>query len=106
ALYSAALGEVPANIRKSLEEIKSAQKQQHKLLEELAEFWAERMVGTSTSVGRFKLVKQVFADRDLAFVKLLAQKASKHSGVMALLGTTQGQAAIVFARSADVDIDV
>src|SRR5581483_7494012 len=105
-LYSAAMGEVPANIRKSLDEIKSAQKQQHKLLEELAEFWAERLVGTSTSNGRFKLVKRVFADRDLAFVKLLAQKVSKQAGVVALLGATQGQAAIVFSRSADVDVDV
>jgi alanyl-tRNA synthetase len=136
-LYSAALGEVPANIRKSLDEIKSAQKQQHTLLEELAELWAERLVhttplkpkeglngaptlqapadqqqesnaadksvrGTQTTV----LVKQVFADRDLAFVKLLAQKLAKHAGVVALLGSTQGQAAIVFSRSSDVDIDV
>lgn len=106
ALYSAALGEVPANIRKSLEEIKSAQKQQHRLLEELAEFWAEKMISANEGNGSFKLVKQVFADRDLAFVKLLAQKAAKHSGVVALLGTTQGQAAIVFSRSTDVDVDV
>jgi len=106
ALYSAALGEVPANIKKSLEEIKAAQKQQHKLLEELAEFWAEKLVGSAENSGRFKLVKQVFADRDLAFVKLLAQRIGKRSGAVALLGTTQGQAALVFARSSDVDVDV
>jgi len=51
-------------------------------------------------------VKQAFADRELAFVKLLAQKLSKHSGVVALLAATQGQAALVFSRSADVDVDV
>lgn len=106
ALYSASLSEVPANIKKSLEEIKVAQKQQHKLLEELAEFWAEKSVGSAETKGGFKLVKQVFADRDLAFVKLLAQRIGKRSGAVALLGTTQGQAALVFARSSDVEVDV
>ena len=105
-LYSAGLYEVPQNIRKSLEEIKSAQKQQHKLLEELAEWWAEKLFGAAESNRKCKLVKQVFGDRDLAFVKLLAQKLSKHAGVVALLGTTQGQSALVFARSADVELDV
>jgi len=70
ALYSAALGEVPANVQKSLEEIKAGQKQQHKLMEELAEFWAERLVQTTplkpeeglNGAPGIKLVKQVFAD--------------------------------------------
>lgn len=105
-LYSAGLYEVPQNIKKSLEEIKSAQKQQHKLLEELAELSAEKLFVVSESNRKCKLVKQVFGDRDLAFVKLLAQKLSKHAGVVALLGTTQGQSALVFARSADVELDV
>ena len=106
ALFSSGLSEVPTNIRKSLEEIKSAQKQQHKVLEELAEFWAEKLYAAAGSNGRFKLVKQVFADRDVVFVKLLAQKLSKHSGAVALLGTTHGQATLVLSRSADVDVDV
>jgi len=105
-LYSAGLYEVPASIRKSLDEIKWAQKQQHKLLEELAEFWAEKLSVLAENTGRFKLVKQVFADRDVTFVKLLAQKLSKHAGVVALLGASLGQATLVFARSGDVDLDV
>lgn len=106
ALYSSGLYEVPNNIKKSLDEIKAAQKQQHRLLEELAVFWAERLVGSAESKARFKLVKQVIADRDLMFVKLLAQKIAKHSGMVALLGTTAGQSALVFARSGDVDADM
>ncbi len=106
ALFSSGLYEVPANIKKTLDEIKAAQKHQHKLLEELAEFWAEKFYSETESNGRFKLVKEVFSDRDLAFVKLAAQKLSKRSAVVALLGTAQGQPALVFARSADVDVDV
>ena len=105
-LYSAGLYEVPANIKKALDEIKAAQKQQHRLLEEMAELWADRLFAASHTEGRFKLVKQLFTDRELTFVKLLAQKLSKHAGVVALLGSTQAQATLVFARSADVDIDV
>ena len=106
ALYSAALGEVPANIKKSLDEIKTVQKQQHRLLEELAELWAEKLVTTAQIKGQFKLVKLVLADRDLVFVKLLAQRIGKRPGTLALLGTTYAQPSLVFARSTDVDIDV
>jgi len=105
-MFSAGLYEAPANIKKLLDEIKSAQKVQHRLLEELAEFWAEKLHSKATSNGRFKIVEQVFADRELAFVKLLAQKLSRHSGVVALLASTQTQATLVFARSGDVDLDV
>jgi alanyl-tRNA synthetase len=106
ALFSSGLSEVPSNIRKSLDEIKAGQKQHHKLLEELAELLAEKMYATTQTDGRFKLVKQITTDRDLGFVKLLAQKLSKHAGVVAILGTTYGPAAVVFGRSADVDVDV
>ena len=106
SLFSSGLYEVPSNVKKALDEIKSASKVQHQLLEELAEFWAEKMFAATVSTGQFKVVKQVFADRDLAFVKLAAQRLSKRSGVVVLLGMTQGQPALVFARSADVDLDV
>jgi len=106
ALFSANIYELPKQITKSLEEIKGAQKAQHKLLEELAEFWAGQLSSEAPGLAKFNLVKQVFVDRDMAFVKMLAQKLSQHLGIVALLGTTLGQPTIVFSRSADVDIDV
>ncbi|HWR15404.1 MAG TPA: alanine--tRNA ligase-related protein [Terriglobales bacterium] len=105
-LYSAHIYEVPKQIAKSLDEIKSAQKAQHKLVEELAEFWAGDLAANSPGAEKFTLVKQVFADRDLAFVKMLAQKLSRQPGVLAILGTTMGQPSIVLSRSEDVDVDV
>lgn len=106
ALFSTNIWEVPAQITKTLDDIKSAQKSQHKLLEELAEFWACELAVSAPSQDSFKRVKHVFADRDLAFVKMLAQKLGKQQGIVALLGTTLGQPAIVFSRSQDVDVDV
>jgi alanyl-tRNA synthetase len=106
ALYSANIYEVPKQIAKSLDEIKSAQKVQHKLLEELAEFWAGDLSSNAPATATFHLVKQVFYDRDVTFVKLLAQKLSRHEHVVALLGTTVGQPTVVLSRSADVEVDV
>jgi len=106
ALFSANIYELPKQITKSLDEVKGAQKAQHKLLEELAEFWAGQLSSEAPGLAKFNLVKQVFVDRDMAFVKMLAQKLSQHLGIVALLGTTLGQPTIVFSRSADVDIDV
>lgn len=106
ALFSAHIYEVPRQIDKSLDEIKSAQKTQHKLLEELAEFWAGRLAADSPGRAEYTLVQHVFGDRELPFVKLLAQKLSRYSRVLALLGTTLGQPTIVLSRSQDVDVDV
>ncbi len=44
ALYSSHIYDVPVQVRKSLEETKATGKSQHKLLEELAELYAERLL--------------------------------------------------------------
>jgi alanyl-tRNA synthetase len=106
ALYSANIWELPAVIRKSLDDVKAANKQQHRLLEELAELSAEKLLHEAISGSQFKLVKQTYPDREVAFVKLLAQKLAQHKGVVALLASTAGQPTLVFSRSLDVDVDV
>ena len=90
---------MPTQIRKSLEESKSTGKAQHKLLEELAELTAERMLASTTR--SLRVVTHVFADRDAVFIKLLAQKltALRHD-VVALLAAGSAQPALVFAQSA------
>jgi alanyl-tRNA synthetase len=105
ALFSSGLYEVPQNIRKLLDEAKIAQKQHHNLLEELAELSAGKLIASASEKNGRKLVKQVFADRDVVFVKLLAQKLSKHAGVIVLVGTSLGQPTAILARAADVDLD-
>jgi len=54
-----------------------------------------------------KLVVRVYSDRDLTFVKLLAQKLTRQEDpVIALLGTTLGTATLVFARSGGLAHDM
>src|SRR5207244_1101744 len=97
-LYSAHLRDVPEQIRKSLQEAKSSIKEQHKLLEELAESQAVRLLAGATGVPR--VVTAVFLDRNAAFIKLVAQKLTvNNTGVVALIASGAGQPALVFAQS-------
>ena len=105
-VFSAHIYDVPQQIKKILEDAKTAQKRQHALLEEIAELRAAELSATAEQKGKFKIVRQVVADRDLTFIKLLAQKLTRFPGLLVLLGSTASPAAVVFARSADVEADV
>ena len=97
-LYSSHIYDLPEQIRKSITEAKAAGKAQHKILEELAEFYAERVLA---QVGNTQpIITQFFPDRDAIFIKMLAQKltAGKNS-VVALLAAGAGQPTLVFAQT-------
>ncbi len=101
ALFSAGLGDVPLQVRKSLEEVRSLHKQAQQWQEELAAAQAALLFAEATeSCGR-KLIVRTLSDRDLNFLKLLAQKVTRQaSPVVALLATTSAQPALVFAQTA------
>lgn len=99
ALCSAQPGELPALTRKLIEQDKSSRSLQRKLLAEIAEFAArEQLARTANEHGR-KIVVQFFADRDLEFAKLYAQKLIAETNVIALVGAALPNAAVVFADS-------
>ena len=98
ALFSARIRELPQQVEKSIQESKAAGKAQHKLLEELAELHAERML--AQAAGSPRVVTAFFPDRDAIFIKLLAQKlTAAKSDVVALLACGGNQPALVFAQS-------
>jgi alanyl-tRNA synthetase len=98
ALYSSHISDVPEQVRKSLAEAKAAGKAQHKLLEELAELYAERLLAQATNSPQ--IVTEFFPDRDALFIKLLAQKLTEgKSAVIALLASGAGQPTLVFAQT-------
>ena len=106
-LLSSHLHEVPQQIGKMQEESRAARKAREALLEELADLKAEQMLGeTPESSGR-KLVIRTFPDRDLAFIKLLAQRLTRQApNVVALLAASSGTPALVFAESAGQPFDM
>ena len=98
ALYSSHIHDVPQQVRKSLEEAKSAGKAQHTLLEELAELYAERLL--AQAAGSPRVITEFFPDSDAVFIKLLAQKLTAgKSNVVALLASGAGQPTLVFAQT-------
>jgi alanyl-tRNA synthetase len=100
ALYSSHLWEVPAQTQKLLDSGKAAQKQQQKLQEEIAWLSAEQALARTPIQGGRKIVAEYFAGRDLAFVKLYAQKlVAAEPNIIALVGAGQGTPALVFAQS-------
>lgn len=97
--YSTHIWEVSQQIRKLLDEAKAAHKREQALLEELAELHAAQLVANTAAREGVKVIAKVFAERDAAFVKLLAQKIAKHEKAVALVAATQGEPTLVFAQS-------
>jgi alanyl-tRNA synthetase len=73
----------------------------------VADLYASRLlVETPESAGR-KIIVRTFPDRDLAFIKLLAQRLIRQSSaVVAFLGVVSDQPALVFAQSSGQPFDM
>jgi len=107
ALFSAHIYDVPLQAHKSLEEIRSLRKQAEHSLDELAAAQAAALLAETPDSGGRKIIVRTFSDRELNFVKLLAQKLTRiSSSAVALLATTSPQPAIVFAQSAGQPFDM
>jgi alanyl-tRNA synthetase len=106
ALFSANIYDVPQAARKPLDEIKLLRKQREQSLEDLAAAQATALLAEVPEKNGRKLVVRTFSDRDLNFLKLLAQKLTRQSASIALLGATSPQPALVFAQSAGQPYDM
>jgi len=106
-LFSSALEDVPQQVRKAQEELRASRKGREQLLAEIAElFAADALTEASQTNGR-RVVVRAFSDRDLTFIKLLAQKITRKSpAVVTLLAATSTPAALVFAESPDQPFDM
>src|SRR5271169_6782200 len=100
ALFSAHVYDLPQQARKSLDEIRLLRKDFEQSREELAAAQAAALLAEAPESDGRKLVVRTFPDRDLNFLKLLAQKLTRQSSaVIALLATESPQPALVFAQS-------
>ena len=108
AAFSAHIWEVPQQVRKAQDEARSARKVRSDLLNELAELHATRLLQEAPEANGFRLVTRIFMDRDLEFIKLLAQKLVRvnDAHVVALLGAGEGSPALVFAQTPGLAFDM
>ncbi len=101
ALFSSHIYDVSAQARKSLDEIRSLRKQLEQSHAELAAAQATTLLAQTPETRGRKLIVHTFADRDLNFLKLVAQQVTrKSSAAIALLAASSPQPALVFAQSA------
>jgi alanyl-tRNA synthetase len=99
-LFSAHIYDVPQQARKSLDEIRSLRKQREQSLEELTDAQAAAVLAETPEENGRKIVVRTFADRDMNFLKLLAQRLTRLApNVVTLLATTSPQPSLVFAQS-------
>jgi alanyl-tRNA synthetase len=106
-LFSSHLWDVPQQVRKFQEEARAFRKTSEQLLEELASLYARQLLRETPEVGGRRVVVRIFPDRDLAFTRLLAQRLTRLSAdVVALLGTTSAQPALIFAQSSGQPFDM
>jgi len=106
ALFSAHIYDVPQQAQKALDEIKSLRKQRELSQDELAAAQATVLLAETPESNGRKLVVRTFADRDLNFLKLLAQKLTRQAPAIALLAGTSPQPAVVFAQSVGQPFDM
>jgi alanyl-tRNA synthetase len=100
ALFSANIYDVPQHAQKSLDEIRSLRKQREEAQEELAEAQAAALLVETPEANGCKIIVRTFADREINFLKLLAQKITRLSpNAVALLAATSPQPSFVFAQS-------
>jgi alanyl-tRNA synthetase len=100
AFFSTGIYDLPQQVRKSLDELRSLRKEREQSLDELAAAQAAALLAEATDNNGRKLVARAFSERDMNFLKLLAQKLTRQStAVVALLATKSPQPVLVFAQS-------
>jgi alanyl-tRNA synthetase len=107
ALLSSHVWDVPQQVRKSQEEARELKRSAEHTLAEVADLRAGRILAETPESGGRRVVVRVFPDRDLGFIKLLAQKLTRQSlNVVALLSAGGDSSALVFAQSPGQPFDM
>jgi len=107
SLFSAHIYDVPQQVRKSLDEVRTLRKQREQSLEELAEAQATALLAETPEQDGHKLIVRTFAERDMNSLKLLAQKLTRLApNAVALLASTSPQPSLVFAQSPGQPFDM
>jgi alanyl-tRNA synthetase len=100
-LFSTQLGEVPEQIRKAFDDTKLLRKQRDEALEQLAGAMAAAALHDSPETNGRKVVVRSFAEQDINFAKLFAQRVTR-AGIpaIALVASRVDPPGLVFAQSA------
>jgi alanyl-tRNA synthetase len=98
--------DVPQQVDHVVAEARRHRKSSEAWMEEAAELESAQMLGTAT--GDPKIVVKLFSDRDLGYVKLVAQKIVRNSAIaaVALLACSSASPVLVFAQTPGAGFDM
>jgi len=99
-LVSGHIWELPEQIRKLQANAKTLHKSHRDLLEEVASYHANQLLNQTREHNGRKVTVEVFRDRDLEYVKLVAQRVVRQGTAICFFASTAPTPAIVFAQSA------
>jgi alanyl-tRNA synthetase len=105
-LFSSHIWDVPEQIRKIQEQARASRKAQESWFDELAGIYADRLLAETPESGGRRIVVRVFPERDLAFIKRLAQQLTRRNSTTAAFLATTVKPALVFAQSAGLPFDM
>jgi len=107
ALFSSHIYDVPQQVRKLLDDIRTLRKEREQSQDELAAAQAAALLADTPESNGRKLIVRTFADRDMNSLKLLAQKLTRLApNAVALLASTSPQPSLVFAQSPGQPFDM
>ena len=96
---SIGLNEVPARVEKQIQESRQLRKALQTKNRMLASLLAKELYAQVHEQEGRRIVKQLFEDEEMEFLKLLAQGLLSQGNCVALLGSGGPQAALLFAQS-------
>jgi len=98
-LLSCGISEVPAMLRKALEERSAANRTRQRLQERLAAYEAQLLLAQAAARFGPRIVTQIFEEAEPSYLRLLATALVAESGACVFLATHAG-AYVIFAQSA------
>jgi len=104
-LFNNEIGQVPTLIERTLSQLRDSQRLQETLQAELLGYEAATLYQNAAPFNHYQLVSQIFTDKSLATVKLLASQLQSYPAVVALLGIQEGEkGALCFACAATLPL--
>jgi alanyl-tRNA synthetase len=98
--------EAVAAALRNLEDARARERELNFLRERLLDYEAAELLASAPREGGVALVSQVFAEREFDELKRLALKLAAGEKAVALLGSQGRKGQLVFARSADLSLDM
>jgi len=106
SLLSVGVDEVCDAVVRLIEAEREARRERESLAKDLLSYRAAALAAQAQQVGGIRMLSRVLDDCDAAGMRFLAQHLIQRSGMMVFLAVEKPSPQVVFARSADVEVDM